>query len=199
MRDTRAIGGRIALAVLAGCAAVVGSAQDKPLLPNGITITSRHLPLTTTPEEELTRLDRISDAIAVIDVQSVHGEWTTPAGDAAVTKVRGMVTNPVKVSSRAQLWEPDGAIAFEFEGGEVKGASVMLEYGEYPLLNVGERYLVWFALSPDNGRGYPFLPFRIDADGRLVQVAFRERQPIGWESPINGLPLREVVSKLTRK
>jgi hypothetical protein len=101
----------------------------------------------------------------------------------------------VKVSPRAALWAADGTIEFEFDSGDKRRP---LNSREYPLLKTGERYLFFFQLHPAMTRWYPTIPFRVDEAGRLEQVVWVQGQQSGWKSPIDGMPLSEVVKALRK-
>jgi hypothetical protein len=175
--------------------AMARAAYAEALLEETITVTTDHdlPPMTSTPEEELDRL-RDKDAIAVVDVQSVRGE-RMPGRIGARTVVRGKVTVGVRASDLAALWNADGTIEFAFEGGEFED----VKRGQYPPLTTGERYLIFFDLHPAGERWYPSMPFRVDEAGRLDQVEFIPPSRYGWKSPINRMPLKDVVTGLQKK
>lgn len=169
------------------------TAQQRPPIQETVTIiTDRDVPpMTSTPDEEVQRLREV-DAIAVVQVLSLKDE-KTPA-----TKVRGIVTDGVKSSDRAALWNADGTIEFEFGAGE-PSTRKYTDYDGYPLLKAGERYLIFFDLHPFMTRWYPTIPFRVDEAGRLEQVEWVSGHSSGWKSPINGLPLSEAVKRLRKQ
>jgi hypothetical protein len=182
----------IALAAALFVTPAAASAQQPVPLRETVTIVTdvHQPPMTNTPDEEFQRLDAVGDAIAVIEIVSLPAELT-PHDGAPGIKVRGIVKENVKVSNRAALSATDGTVELEF-GGDVPYT------GEYPILKTGERYLIFFHLHPFMTRWYPVLPFRIDDAGRLEQVKIVQREPFDWKSPINGLPLDEVIRKLRK-
>jgi hypothetical protein len=165
-------------------------AQDKPPLPETVTVTIAadcHVPpFTSTPAEEIARVNEFADAIALIDVTSVGPIVPTTNRLSCYprkTSMRGVIAEMVK-SAATPLGDADRRVEFDFEG--------------VPRLEPGSRYLVFFDLEPGTTQWYPAMPFLIDANGRLQQVTF-ENDPLGWKSPINGLPLSEVVKMLRNK
>lgn len=161
-------------------------AQDKPPLLETITIVSdcHNPPFTTTVAEEVARLDGVADAIALVEVRTVSPIPATRVGcEPKWTRVSGVIAQFVK-SATTPLGNDTRGIEFDFEG--------------VPILQPGSRYLVFFNLAPGKTQWYPLMPFLIDASGRLQQAAF-ENDPLGWKSPINGLPLSEIIKMLRPK
>jgi len=149
-------------------------------------------PFTTTPDEELKRLDDVGDAIAVVEILSLPADLSSLR---ETVNVRGAIKDGVKTSPRATLWAADGAIEFAFNNDVRKPVAAR----SYPILKTGERYLIFFNLNPFMTRWYPVLPFRINKDGRLEQVEWVGGASSGWKSPINGMPLSDVVTKLRKQ
>ena len=191
--DRIAVSLTVGLVTISVAATSWAQPQTPPPIREVITVTDRGIPpMTTTPAEELQRLSEV-DAIAVVEVVSLEGE-KTPA-----TKVRGIVRDGVKASTRAALWSADGTIEFQFGGGDSIEQMASRGDREYPVLKAGERYLVFFDLHPFIARWYPTIPFRVDESGRLAQVEWNGPTPSLWKSPINGLPLSEAVQKLRKQ
>ena len=150
---------------------------------------------TPTLKAEIDRITRIAHAIVLLEVRSVDAT-VTPQGDWIRTRVHSSVKEFVR--------GPDGAVGdgktirFELDGGETRIGGAIVRAGPYPILRPNATYLIMFRHDPSGQLWYPFFPFRLDDNMRLVRAEFVAPSPVPFETPIDGQPAKEIIDLFRR-